>query len=321
MSRGGALLAVAGGVALVLGLALGRGRTTLGVLDAGFLFFAGVAAGGLAVSIAIRLALGGWAASLLAHAEAPFGFLLPALVPLALLVLMPHAWMPDLGRPSAPRAARDLAGAALLLLAGCAYLRRRSAALGIVYELLYVAVLSSWAVDLAMGLGPWAPSTVMPAVYFISVFVAGLCLATLRLVLAPDSDPAVRYDAGKLVFGFVSFWGYLLFAEFLPTWYENIPDETALIFARWHGPWRSLLLAVLGTVGAVPFGVLLTEWAKRQRVLLGIATASALSGVLLQCLVLVLPPLHLPGGVPDFVLGAVLLAGLAGLFATAAARA
>ncbi|MHB8418482.1 MAG: hypothetical protein ACYDCL_10430 [Myxococcales bacterium] len=315
-----AVALAAGAVAIAIALGSGRAGAALAVLDAGWLFWAGIAAGGVALSAAVRLASGGWAEPLLPHAEAASGFLLPALVPLGLLVLDSRGWMPGRPSPVAARALCDLGGALALSLAGRAYLARagRGAAApawAVAYLLLYAAVLSCWAIDLVLALGPWAASTVIPAYYFMTALLAALCWATLRLLSQPGpGDPAVRHDAGKLVFGLVCFWGYLLFAEFLPTWYENLPDETGFLLARWHGLYRPMTGAVLAAVGLVPLAVLLTEWAKRRRAWLGLAAVSVLLGTLGECLLLVLPPLGHPADPANLAIGAAVFAGLTGLF-------
>jgi hypothetical protein len=34
------------------------------------------------------------------------------------------------------------------------------------------------------------------------------------------------HDMGKMMFGFIVFWGYIGFSQFLLIWYANIPEET-----------------------------------------------------------------------------------------------
>ncbi len=324
--RFAAIAAVALGAATVaVALATGRGAAALAVLDAAWLFWAGIAAGGVAFSAAVRLAEGKWADPILPHAEAASGFWLPGLVPLALLAFDARAWIPAPAGVAAA-AARDLGGAIALGLVGRAYLAhaRRDGApavWAVVYLLLYAAVLSVWAVDLVLALGPWAPSTVVPAYYFMSALLAALCWGTLRLLALPGGGgPELRHDAGKLVFGLVCFWGYLLFAEFLPTWYENMPDETGFLLARWHGVWQPISGGVLAAVGLVPFALLLTEWAKRRRGWLGVAVASVLIGTLGEHALLVLPSVHWIADLPDVAVAAGVLVGMTGLFALASAR-
>ncbi len=49
------------------------------------------------------------------------------------------------------------------------------------------------------------------------------------------------HDLGKLLFGWISFWSYVAFAQFFLTWYSNIPDEVAWFHKRWNdngGTWK-----------------------------------------------------------------------------------
>ncbi len=318
MRRLSSAAVLVGAAALLFGFVTGRRPLVLALLDASFLFCAGVAAGGVALSASVRLAFGGWAGPLLPAAEGLVDFLLPALGLLVVLVLEGAAWKP---RPlSAGLAIRDLGGGILLFLVARWYVtrRRRGEPIGapaVIYLLLYAAVLSTWAVDLVLDLGPWAPSTVVPAYYFMSALLAGLAWATLQILARErgEGDPELHHDAGKLVFGLVCFWGYLLFAGYLPVWYENLPDETGFLLARWHGAFRPLSLLTLAATGLVPFAILLTEWAKRRRALLAAGTASVLVGVLVECLLLVLPSLPLQAGATGGVLGAGVLVGSLGL--------
>ena len=69
-------------------------------------------------------------------------------------------------------------------------------------------------------------------------------LAAVRGVSGPD----LRHDLGKLLFAFIVVWTYLLWALFLPTWYGNIPEESAFLLRRWHGAYRPLSVLVIVAV-------------------------------------------------------------------------
>jgi Ni/Fe-hydrogenase subunit HybB-like protein len=78
---------VAGIAAVVAGLATGNGRLVFGVLASNWLFFGGLSAGGIALSAAIRVGQGRWAAGLTPVAEAMSSFFLPSILLLGVLVL------------------------------------------------------------------------------------------------------------------------------------------------------------------------------------------------------------------------------------------
>ena len=45
------------------------------------------------------------------------------------------------------------------------------------------------------------------------------------------------HDLGKLTFGFVFFWGYIAFSQYMLIWYANMPEETQFYMPRQIGPW------------------------------------------------------------------------------------
>ncbi len=326
-----ALLAAAGAAlglaALAAGLLLGRSATALAALDASFLFFAGLSAGGVALGAAVRVANGRWARPLLPIADASAGFFAPALAVLVVLLLGARAFIPWAGVSGTGRLAalflRQLALSAALFAAGRRFLRRagspgadegrvRSAA--VVYLFCYAVVLSFWAFDLVMALSGAPPSTVIPAYYFFGALLSALAWVALVAALRGTSGPDLRHDVGKLLFAFIVVWSYLLWALFLPTWYANIPEESAQLLRRWHGGYRPVAVFVLVAVFAWPFWLLFNERLKRRRATLAIGAATILVGLLAERFLLVLPSLQVAGGVTSsLVVGGVAL-GVAGLF-------
>ena len=314
-----------GAVALLAGFALGEGGLVLAALAAAWLFFTGLAVGGVALSAIFTVAKGKWGASLLPSAEAASGFFAPSLALLALIVLGARLWMPwaAAGGVSewAPVAARDLAGAGVLFWVGRRFLgqsRSGEAATrrAIVYLLTYVVVLTMWTLDLVMSLHDWT-STVVPAYYFMCSLLAGLAWATLTATLRTSSgfDSNARHDAGKLLFGFATFCAYLLWSAFLPTWYANIPEETGHLISRWQGGYRPAAFVVLIAAYLYPFVSLVLERAKRSRLFLSVAALSVLVGLAADRFLLVFPSLGYSGGVQVALLGAGVAAGVFGLFA------
>ncbi len=322
-----AAAALVGLVVLLLASTFGAARAALGVLAANWLVLAGVAAGGVAFSAAIRLSNGRWAAPALAVAEASAGFFPAALAILAVLVLAARAWIPGASAAGWSafgfRALRDLAAAVLLILAASRLLRRsqsnvstdvKPSGAAVAYLFLFVAVLSLWSVDLIMDLHEWAPSTVIPPFYFMSGFLGAVALTALVVATRPAAESRSRHDLGKLLFAFAIVWGYLLWAEYLAVWYGNLPDETGQLLARWVGEWKFVSLGVIGTVLGFPFLFLLSERTKRNRATLGLASASILLGLLAEGWLLVLPSLELSWGFPTLACLAFVTLGTVGLF-------
>jgi hypothetical protein len=184
----------------------------------------------------------------------------------------------------------------------------------LVYLLAYAVCLSVWAHDLVLRLSAGPPFTVVPAYYFLGAFLSGLAWVSLLAALRDVSGPDLRHDLGKLLFGFIVVWSYLLWALFLPTWYGNVPEEVAVLLRRWSGPWRPLTAVVLVAVFAWPFWLLFSETLKRRRATLAIGAATILLGLWGERVLLVVPSLKLAGGAASIALGVGVALGVAGAF-------
>ena len=76
------------------------------------------------------------------------------------------------------------------------------------------------------------------------------------------------HDLGKLLFGFVIFWAYIAFSQFMLIWYGNIPEETIWFEHRWHGGWVGVSLVLFVGNFVFPFFLLLPRTVKRLAPLL-----------------------------------------------------
>jgi hypothetical protein len=77
------------------------------------------------------------------------------------------------------------------------------------------------------------------------------------------------HDLGKLMFGFIVFWAYMGFSQYLLIWYTNIPEETVWFYHRWYSGWRWVSLLMIFGHFVLPFVVLITRAAKRNLISLG----------------------------------------------------
>jgi hypothetical protein len=326
LGRGGARACLAavvlGAAALALGLAAGGTRAAFAALAASWLFFAGLAAGSVAVSAAVRIASGGWARSILPIAEAGAAFFAPAWAWLVVVAVGLPALLPP-GAPVALGAARLLVSAAAVFWAGRRFValarreeadatRVRSAALG--YVLAYALGLSVWAFDLVLRPSAGPMFTVVPAYYFLGAFVSGLAWVALVAAWRDVSGPDLRHDLGKLLFAFIVVWTYLLWALYLPTWYGDVPEEVAVLLRRWSGGYRPVTTAVLVAVFAWPFWLLFSERLKRRRSTLAAGAAAILLGLWGERFLLVLPSLALGADAATYLAGAGIALGVAATF-------
>lgn len=129
------------------------------------------------------------------------------------------------------------------------------------------------AFDWMMSLEPTWYSTIFGVVYFAISAVIGhvtVILITLAIRRAGLIGEAVNvehfHDLGKLLFGFIVFWAYVSFSQFMLIWYAGIPEEATYYHLRWWGGGGfsaiSILLILAGFV--IPFFLLISRNTKRR---------------------------------------------------------
>lgn len=186
----------------------------------------------------------------------------------------------------------------------------------------YVVVYSILAFDLVMSLSPVWYSTLFGAYFFAGAYWSALAamgvLASIGLRPAPqgsNADPSEGlHDIGKLVFAFSIFWVYLLWSQYLPIWYADIPEETFFIVQRIHRlPWGTIAWAALILTWVTPFIALMGRKGKRTPTILGTVCALGLVGMWLERYVLVTPSLS-PTTIPFGWVEALITAGFFGAF-------
>jgi len=126
------------------------------------------------------------------------------------------------------------------------------------------------------------------------------------------------HDLGKLMFGFVVFWAYIAFSQFMLIWYANIPEETIWYAHRLRHGWEFVtILLALGHF-VIPFFVLLSRTTKRNKQVLWGVTIWLLLMHYLDLYWLVMP-VHSEGFHPHL-LDLLTLLGVSGLFSAALIR-
>ncbi len=189
--------------------------------------------------------------------------------------------------------------------------------------ILFGVTVSFASFDLLMSLDPLWFSTIFGLYYFSGAVVGGLsatillCLGLQRSGRLSSSITADHYhELGKLLLGFIVFWGYMAFSQYMLIWYANIPEETTWYLARQTGPWVGVTLFLLFGHLLVPFFGLLPRNVKRDRVVLGAWAGWMLVAHWVDIYWLVMPSLspdRLPFGLTDVGclvgLGALFLAG------------
>ena len=154
----------------------------------------------------------------------------------------------------------------------------------------YGLTVTAAAFDLLMSLDPHWYSTIFGIYYFAGGVVAFfatqilLCIILQRQGLLTRSINIEHYhDMGKYLFGFIFFWGYIAFSQYMLLWYASIPETTPWFARRgatsaitdvskWGyviNGWTCLAGVVLLGHLLIPFAALLSRHLKRNRLTLG----------------------------------------------------
>jgi hypothetical protein len=203
-------------------------------------------------------------------------------------------------------------------------LTRRMEKAAPVAMILFGLTLTFAAFDWLMSLEPDWFSTIYGVYYFAGSVVAGLAaliLFAMRLQRVGRVQDAITvehyHDLGKLMLGFVVFWGYMAFSQYMLIWYANIPEESVWYLARQSGPWVGVTVALLFANLLIPFLGLLPRGVKRRKITLGFWAVWLLAVHWIDMYWLVMPtfdPDRLPFGLLDVccfaAVGCLLVAGV-----------
>lgn len=125
--------------------------------------------------------------------------------------------------------------------------------------------------DWMMSLDPHWFSTIFGVYYFAGSAVGFIALLTLILVSLQRSGRLANavtrehyHDLGKLLFGFVVFWAYIAFSQFMLYWYANMPETTGWYLIRWEGHWLVISILLIFAHFIIPFFALLSRRPKRR---------------------------------------------------------
>lgn len=188
----------------------------------------------------------------------------------------------------------------------------------------YAITVTFAAFDWIMSLERGWYSTIFGVYFFAGSVVGFLALLAVVLAVLPgrgagsvDAGRGERlHDVGKLLFGFVAFWAYIAFSQYLLIWYANVPEETVFYGRRLADGWLGLtrLLAVGHFV--LPFFFLVGERVKRNPKMLAAAGLWLLAMHYLDLYWLVMPAITGERAAPQLVHVTTIL-GVGGVFTAA----
>lgn len=150
--------------------------------------------------------------------------------------------------------------------------------------LIFFALTTTFAAfDWLMSLEPSWISTIFGVNFFaqclVSMFAVTILMG-LSLRAQGHFKKAVNvehfHDLGKLMFGFLVFWAYVNFSQYMLIWYASLPEETTYYHKRWSEGgegWQAWSLALIFGHFVIPFFIILSRNAKRALSPLGFGAA------------------------------------------------
>lgn len=163
----------------------------------------------------------------------------------------------------------------------------------------YTITFSFFAWDFMMSLNPHWFSTLFGPFYFMGSFIAAIGCTIILSVLLKRYLGLNEYlgqhhywDMGKILQGFSLFWVYLMFSQFLPIWYANMPEETGFVIRRVvEEPFKTFSWVVLTCCFIFPFISLIPRTHKIVTPILVFISTVSFTGLFMDKLLLVVPSL------------------------------
>ena len=182
-------------------------------------------------------------------------------------------------------------------------------------------------IDWAMSLEPTWFSTMFGVYYiagcavsFFAVLWVIVYVLQSRNVLVDAVTVEHQHDIGKYLFGFIVFWAYITFCQFLLIWYGDIPEETHWFLTRQQNGWQWIGLLLIVGHFVIPFLGTMSRHVKRNR-----------KALLFWCvwilvmhwfdLYFIVMPQAAPGGLPFGLIDVFAFLGIGGLVTAGLVRA
>ena len=134
---------------------------------------------------------------------------------------------------------------------------------------IFVITVTFAAIDWVMSLDPSWSSTIFGLIFVASWTMSALAFTVLTSAWLSQREPMNTVlrpshfqDLGNLTLTLVMLWTYFAFSQYLIIWSANLPEETTWYVARKHGGWGAIALAIVILQFAFPFLMLLSRAAK-----------------------------------------------------------
>ena len=137
--------------------------------------------------------------------------------------------------------------------------------------ILFAGTLTFAAFDWLMSLEASWFSTIFGVVIWAGSAVAVLALTILiglslykRGLVGETINTEHFHDLAKLLFGFICFWTYVSFSQWMLIWYAGIPEEATWFHKRWEGGWMFVSYLLIFGHFVAPFLLLISRVQKRN---------------------------------------------------------
>jgi hypothetical protein len=125
------------------------------------------------------------------------------------------------------------------------------------------------------------------------------------------------HDFGKLIFGFITFWTYIGFSQYMLIWYANLPEETFWFKYRQEAGWEYVSIGLVLFHWLLPFLGTMSRHVRRRPGLMAFWASYILVMHFVDMYWIVMPtiaPGILGGGVAGILCSLLCMAGMLGLF-------
>ena len=169
--------------------------------------------------------------------------------------------------------------------------------------------LSFAAFDWGMSLAPMWFSTMFGVYMFAGGILSAHCVITLMTYLLQrngaikdEVTPEHYHDLGKYMFGFIVFWTYIGFSQYMLIWYANIPEETEWFYSRQAGGFGYISIGLILFHWLIPFAGTMSRHARRRPGMMAFWAAYILVMHFVDIYWIVMPEARVlePGIVPTF---------------------
>jgi len=156
--------------------------------------------------------------------------------------------------------------------------------------------------DVMMSLEARWYSTMFGWYNFAALWVSGLSVLTLVIILLREKGyfswltEDHMHNMGLFMFAFSVFWTYVWFAQFLLTYYANLPEEAVYFYKRWEPEFKPWFWLNIVINFAAPFLALMARGSKRKTGLLKVVCIILICGHWLDYYMMVMPDTVGPDG-------------------------